>query len=125
MKKILYIEDNEDNIFMLKTRLERKGYEVLIARAGLEGYDSARASLPDIILLDVGLPDIDGYETVKKIKNDPIIKEIPVIMLTAHAMAEDRAKAFKAGAEEYEPKPVDLQSLINKIEKLTEKRLLK
>ena len=121
MKKVLYIEDNEDNIFMLKSRLEYKGYEVIIAKDGYEGYETAMTSAPDIILLDVGLPGIDGYETAKKIKDDEKIKNIPIIMLTAHALSDDRAKAIQAGAEEYEPKPIDMASLIGKIEALTVK----
>lgn len=123
MKKILYIEDNEDNIFMLKMRLERKGYQVTIAMNGLEGCNKARSeaenSLLDIILLDVGLPDIDGYEVAKRIKSDSSIKHIPIIMLTAHALSEAHEKALQAGAEEYESKPVNFESLLQKIEKLT------
>ena len=118
MTKLLYIEDNEDNIFMLKTRLERKGFEMLIARNGLEGLQVAQTASPDLILLDVGLPIMDGYEIAKKIKADPAIQHIPIIMLTAHVMVEDREKAFQSGANEYEPKPVNMVSLLKKIETL-------
>lgn len=119
MKKVLYIEDNDDNIYMLKTRLERKGYEMVIAKDGFSGIQAVHDSMPDIILLDVGLPDMDGYETAKKIKQDQTIKHIPIIMLTAHALSDDREKAIKSGAEEYESKPVNLVALITKIEALT------
>ncbi len=121
MKKVLYIEDNDDNIYMLKTRLERKGYEVLIAKDGFAGIQSAKDAQPDIILLDVGLPDMDGYQTASKIKQDPSILHIPIIMLTAHALSDDREKAIKAGAEEYEAKPVNFVALLAKIEQLTTK----
>lgn len=121
MKKVLYIEDNDDNIYMLKTRLERKGYEVLIAKDGFAGIQSAKDAQPDIILLDVGLPDMDGYQTASQIKQDPSIQHIPIIMLTAHALSDDREKAIKAGAEEYEAKPVNFAVLLAKIEQLTAK----
>lgn len=120
MKKVLYIEDNEDNIYMLQSRLERKGYEVIIARDGFEGYDTAISALPDIILLDVGLPGMNGYETAQKLKSNPAIQQIPIIMLTAHALSDDREKAIKAGAQEYESKPVNIVALVDKIEVLTE-----
>ncbi len=120
-KKILYVEDNEDNIYMLKMRLERKGYEMIIAKDGLEGYNTTVSVLPDIILLDVGLPVMDGYEAAKKIKADSRINHIPIIMLTAHVLAEDHQKAFHAGADAYEPKPINMPELLKKIEALTSK----
>lgn|SRR3990167_1080241 len=119
MTKILYIEDNDDNIYMLKMRLERKGHEVLIARDGLAGYHAAVENKPDIILLDVGLPVLDGYQTAQKLKADDSVKKIPVIMLTAHALSEDRDRALNSGADEYEAKPVNLAALLQKIEALT------
>jgi len=118
MTKVLYIEDNEDNIYMLKMRLEKKGFEVVIARDGQAGLNAALTVSPDIILLDVGLPVLDGYQVAKKAKSDPKIAHIPIIMLTANALAEDRDKALKAGANEYEPKPVNMQNLLAKIEAL-------
>lgn len=122
MTKILYIEDNEDNIYMLKMRLERKGFEVLIARDGLAGYNAAVENKPDIILLDVGLPVLDGYQTAQKLKTDDSVKQIPVIMLTAHALSEDRDRALNSGADEYESKPVNLPALLQKIEALARKK---
>ena len=119
MTTVLYIEDNEDNIFMLKSRLERKGYDVLIAKDGFAGYEAAVANIPDIILLDVGLPEMDGYDTARKVKSDEATKHIPIIMLTAHALSDDRDKAFAAGADEYEAKPVNFSVLLEKIAKLT------
>lgn len=120
MVKVLYIEDNEDNIYMLKIKLERKGFDVIIAKDGLEGYSMAKTVLPNIILLDVGLPVMDGYQVAQKIKGDPAIRHIPIIMLTAHALAEDRIKAIEAGADEYEPKPVNLEELLKKMAMLTD-----
>lgn len=117
--RILYIEDNDDNIYMLKNRLERKGYEVVVARDGLEGYTMATTCEPAIILMDVGLPVLDGYQAVGKIKSDPRINHIPIIMLTAHALSEDRERAIKAGANDYEPKPINFQALLTKIVALT------
>lgn len=121
MKRVLYIEDNEDNIFMLKMRLERKGYEVHIAKDGNSGYEASISLQPDIILLDVGLPDMDGYETARKIRADSKILHIPIIMITAQALSDDKEKAFEAGAQEYEPKPVNFDGLLEKIETLTSK----
>ncbi len=121
MTKILYIEDNEDNIYMLKMRLEKKGFEVVIARDGQEGLNAFKTVSPDIVLLDVGLPIMDGYQVANKAKSDPKISHIPIIMLTANALAEDRDKALKAGADEYEAKPLNMQNLLAKIEKLTKK----
>jgi two-component system cell cycle response regulator DivK len=118
MTKILYIEDNEDNIYMLKTRLERKGYEVMVAMDGFKGFDLAKTCAPDIILLDVGLPEMDGYETTKKIKAEADIAHIPIIILTAHVQASDRDKALRSGAQEYESKPINLASLLEKIQRL-------
>jgi two-component system, cell cycle response regulator DivK len=120
MTKVLYIEDNEDNIYMLKTRLERKGFEVLIATDGFQGYETALATKPDIILLDVGLPGMDGYETTKKIKNTPEISSIPIIILTAHAQSVDRDNALAAGAQDYESKPINMALLLEKIALLTQ-----
>ena len=118
MSKILLVEDNEMNRDMLTRRLERKGFEVVIAVDGQAGVDMASSSSPDIILMDLSLPVIDGWEATRKIKADPATRSIPVIALTAHAMAGDEQKALQAGCNDYDTKPIDLKRLLNKIEKL-------
>ena len=118
MSKILLVEDNEMNRDMLSRRLERKEYEVVIAVDGQVGVDMASSSSPDIILMDLSLPVIDGWEATRKIKADPATHSIPVIALTAHAMAGDEQKALQAGCNDYDTKPIDLKRLLNKIEKL-------
>lgn len=117
-KHILYIEDNEENIYMLNLRLTRKGYEVSTAKDGEEGIKKAKELLPDLILVDVGLPILDGYDVTKHLKSDPKTKSIPIIILTAHALLEDKLKAFEAGADEFETKPVVMQALLTKINQL-------
>jgi CheY-like chemotaxis protein len=114
-KKILYVEDNDDNVYMLKPRLERKGYEVLIAVDGKEGVYLANNSSPDLILMDLDLPILNGWEASKQLKNDSNTKHIPIIALSARAMAEDRNKAMDAGCDDFDSKPVDFNSLIEKI----------
>lgn len=121
MTKVLYIEDNEDNIFMLKSRLERKAFEVIIAENGLDGYNSAVANQPDLILLDAGLPILDGYQAAQKLKSDERTRHIPIIMLTAHALASDKERALNAGADDYEPKPINLPLLLEKMTALLKK----
>ena len=121
MTKILYVEDNEDNIFMLKMRLERKGYEVVVAMDGQDGVEKACSILPDIILMDVGLPVLDGYEATRQIKSGEETKNIPLIMLTAHALTSDEEKAMAAGADAYAAKPVNFKALIEQIEELLAK----
>lgn len=116
MSKILYVEDNEDNVFMLATRLRRKGYEVVIARDGAEGINLAHAESPDLILMDLSLPVLDGWEATRRLKASPETQSIPIIALTAHAMAGDREQAVAAGADEYDTKPVRLPALLAKIE---------
>jgi CheY-like chemotaxis protein len=118
MSKILLVEDNEMNRDMLTRRLERKGFEVVIAVDGQAGIDMATSSNPDIILMDLSLPVIDGWEVTCKIKADPATRSIPVIALTAHAMAGDEQKALQAGCDDYDTKPIDLKRLLNKIENL-------
>jgi len=118
MSKILLVEDNEMNRDMLTRRLERKGFEVVIAVDGQAGVSMASSSSPDIILMDLSLPVIDGWEATRKIKADPVTQSIPVIALTAHAMAGDEQKALQAGCNDYDTKPIDLKRLLNKIEKL-------
>lgn len=123
MLKILLVEDNETNRDMLSRRLARRGYEVIIAVDGAEGLAMARAEAPDLILMDMSLPVLDGWEATRQIKAAANTCAIPVIALTAHAMAGDREKALKAGCDEYETKPVEFQRLLSKIEALLNGKL--
>ena len=118
MRKILLIEDNEMNRDMLTRRLERKGFEVVIAVDGQAGIDMASSANADIILMDLSLPVIDGWEATRRIKADPVTQAIPIIALTAHAMAGDEQKALEAGCDAYDTKPVDFKRLLGKIDKL-------
>jgi len=118
MIKILLVEDNEMNRDMLTRRLERKGFEIVIAVDGKAGIDMASSSNPDIILMDLSLPVIDGWEATRQIKADPATQSVPVIALTAHAMAGDEQKALAAGCDDYDTKPIDLKRLLGKIETL-------
>lgn len=122
MAKILLVEDNEMNRDMLSRRLERRGYQVLIAEDGAAGVSMARADSPDLILMDMSLPVMDGWEATRQIKAAPETKDIPVIALTAHAMAGDEEKALAAGCNDYETKPVDLPRLLVKIEVLLQSK---
>jgi len=115
MATILLVEDHEDNRDMLTRRLERKGYRVIAAVDGAEGVAMAGQHRPDLILMDLSLPIMDGWEATRRIKADPNTKDIPVVALTAHAMAGDREKALGAGCDEYETKPVDFVRLMGKI----------
>ncbi len=119
MVKILLVEDNEMNRDMLSRRLERRGYEVIIATDGLAGVEAALSVMPDLVLMDMSLPVIDGWEATRQIKANPATAAIPVIALTAHAMAGDREKAIDAGCDDYDTKPIDLSALITKIVRLT------
>lgn len=116
LTKILLVEDNEMNRDMLSRRLIRKGYEIAIAVDGAEAVVLARRLLPDLILMDMSLPVIDGWEATRQIKADVNTKRIPVIALTAHAMAEDQQRAMDAGCDDYDTKPIELARLISKIE---------
>jgi CheY-like chemotaxis protein len=118
MTTILIVEDNEMNRDMLSRRLERKGYQILLAVDGAEGVDVTRAQMPDLILMDMSLPVVDGWEATRQIKADAGLKHIPIIALTAHAMANDREKALDAGCDEYDTKPIELPRLLGKIEAL-------
>ncbi len=115
MAKVLLVEDNEMNRDMLSRRLKRKGFEVIIAADGREGVAKASAESPDLILLDMSLPVMDGWEAARQIKADSETRDIPIIALTAHAMAGDREKALEAGCDEYDTKPIELQRLLGKI----------
>lgn len=121
MPKILLVEDNEMNRDMLSRRLQRKGFEVLIATDGEQGVALAQAEQPDLILMDMSLPVLDGWEATRKIKADPMIRAVPVIALTAHAMAGDQEKCVAAGCDDYDTKPVDLARLLGKIELLLQR----
>jgi len=116
MSKILLVEDNEMNRDMLSRRLARRGYEILVAEDGSKGVDLARSENPDLILMDMSLPVMDGWEATRQIKASPETSFIPVIALTAHAMSSDRDKALAAGCDEYDTKPVELSRLLEKIE---------
>ena len=118
MAKILLVEDNEMNRDMLSRRLERKGHSVTIAIDGAEGLDKARSDTPDLILMDMSLPAIDGWEVTRRLKADEATRRIPVIALTAHAMASDEQKAREAGCDDFDTKPIKLPRLLDKIQAL-------
>jgi CheY-like chemotaxis protein len=118
MPRLLYVEDNEMNRDMLSRRLQRRGFEVLIAADGEQGLVIAAAEQPDLILMDMSLPILDGWEATRRLKAAPGTERIPVIGLTAHAMATDRDKCLEAGCDDYDTKPVELGRLLQKIERL-------
>ena len=122
MPKILLIEDNEMNRDMLSRRLVRKKYEVLVAADGREGVEMARSEAPDLILMDMSLPVMDGWEATRRLKASPETQAIPVVALTAHAMSGDREKAMEAGCDDYDTKPIELPRLLGKIEALLGER---
>lgn len=121
MPRILYVEDNDDNIYMLRRRLERHGFEVVVARDGAEGVEAARRERPDLVLMDLGLPVLDGWEATRRLKADPATRGIPIIALSAHAMAGDREHAIEAGCDDYDVKPVDWPRLSAKIAALLDR----
>ena len=122
MTKILLVEDNEMNRDMLSRRLIRKGYDVIIAVDGEEGIAKTKSELPELILMDMSLPVLDGWDATRRIKSDPEMKSIPVIALTAHAMAGDREKTIEAGCDDYDTKPIDLKRLLGKMETLLNRK---
>jgi CheY-like chemotaxis protein len=122
MPKILLVEDNEMNRDMLSRRLQRKGYEVAMALDGEQGVNMAKSEKPDLILMDMSLPVIDGWEATRRLKADAETQPIPVIALTAHAMSGDREKAIEAGCNDYDTKPIELPRLLQKIEALLPKK---
>ena len=115
MTKILYVEDNPDNVYMLTRRLKKKGFELIIAGDGQEGIDKAVDEKPDLILMDLSLPTMDGWTATAKLKKIEEVKDIPIIALSAHAMPEHRDRAIKAGCSDYDTKPVDIKRLLSKI----------
>lgn len=121
MPKILYVEDDEMNRDMLSRRLVRKGYDVVMAVDGQQGVDMAYAEAPDIILMDLSLPKLDGWQATRLLKASPQTRSIPIIALTAHAMVGDRGKATEAGCDDYDSKPIELPRLLGKIELLLSK----
>ena len=118
MAKILLVEDNEMNRDMLSRRLERRGYEVVIAVDGQQGVEIAQSASPDLILMDMSLPVMDGWEATRQLKAKEAMKRTPIIALTAHAMSGDREKALQAGCDDYDTKPIELPRLLAKIEAL-------
>jgi CheY-like chemotaxis protein len=120
MSRILLVEDNELNRDMLSRRLVRKGYEVLIAEDGAAGVVMASVERPDLVLMDVSLPVMDGWEATRRLKAAPETRSIPIIALTAHAMSTDRLKALEAGCDDYETKPIELDRLLGKMTRLLE-----
>ena len=115
MAKILIVEDNEMNRDMLSRRLIRKGFEIVMAEDGRKGVEMSKSENPDLILMDLSLPIMDGWQATTSIKSDDQTKNIPIIVLTAHAMAGDREKALDAGADEYDTKPIEFKRLLGKI----------
>jgi two-component system, cell cycle response regulator DivK len=118
MKRILIVEDNEMNRDVLSRRLRRHGYDVLIAPAGLTGLELAQKDRPDLILMDLGMPDIDGWECARRLKTELTTSAIPIIALTAHAMLDDRQKALDAGCDDFDTKPIDFARLLAKMNQL-------
>ena len=116
MPKLLLVEDHEEIWDFLSRRLRRRGFEVLVATDGREGVERARSERPDLVLLDMNLPVIDGWAAARALKADPGTRRIPIIALTAHALAGDRDKALAAGCDDYHPKPVDFSRLVTQIE---------
>ncbi len=118
MPKILVVEDNEENRDSLSRRLQRRGFEVIIAADGRIGVDMAKAEKPDLILMDMNMPEVDGWEATKQIKAFPGMTEVPVIALTAHAMTGDRERAIAAGCTDYHSKPIEFTKLLTQIESI-------
>lgn len=122
MVKLLYVEDNEDNLYMLTNRLKRRGYEVVAARDGESGVAMAASEAPALVLMDLSLPVIDGWEATRRLKSARETQHIPVIGLSAHSMAGDREKALAVGCDDYDTKPVELPRLLAKINALLARR---
>jgi len=116
MRKILYIDDTENNRILVSRRLHKEGYEVLTAESAAQGLALAGEAMPDLILMDMGMPEVDGWSATRQLKADPRLRDIPVIALTAHAMHGDHEKALAAGCDDYETKPFDFPRLLEKIQ---------
>jgi CheY-like chemotaxis protein len=123
MPTILLVEDNEMNRDMLSRRLQRKGHEVLIAVDGIQGVELAQTQIPDLILMDMSLPVLDGWQATQQLKAAPETSGIPIIALTAHAMAGDREKCLEVGCDDYDTKPIEFSRLLGKIQALLEKKI--
>ncbi len=121
MAKILYVEDNEDNIYMLSNRLTQRGHEIIVARDGQEGIDLAEREMPALILMDLNLPIVDGWEATRRLKATATTRHIPIIALSAHAMLGDRDRALAAGCDDYDTKPIELARLLQKIGAMLDK----
>ena len=115
MTKILYVEDNEDNIYMLQSRLERRGFGVVVAMDGEQAVEMALAEKPSLIIMDLSLPNVDGWEATRRLKANEKTRHIPVVALSAHAMVGDRETALDAGCDDYDTKPVDFKRLLEKV----------
>ncbi len=122
MSTILYVEDNDDNVYVMQARLTRAGFTLVVAPDGERGVAMAATDAPDLILMDLGLPGIDGWEATRRLKAAAETKHIPVIALSAHAMAGDREKALAAGCDDYDTKPVEFPRLLQKMQALLSKR---
>jgi two-component system, cell cycle response regulator DivK len=118
MPRILYVEDNENNVYMLSRRLKRHGFEVMVAADGAQGVEIARSEHPDLILMDLNMPVLDGWEAARRLKGTAETQAIPIIALSAHAMAGDRERALEAGCDDYDTKPVQIDSLLTKMRAL-------
>ena len=118
MPRILYVEDNEDNVYMLRRRLAKHGYEMIVAQDGAKGVEAAIREKPDLILMDLGLPVLSGWEAAQQLKGSAETKLIPIIALSAHALEGEREKALAAGCDEFETKPIDLERLLEKLARL-------
>ena len=121
--KILCVEDSDDSLFMLHRRLTRAGFDVKIATNGKEGVDWAKTLLPDLIVMDLNLPGLNGWEATRQLKNQPETKHIPIIVLTAHAEEKSRDRAIAAGCDAYETKPIDFGGLVRKIQSLVDRSM--
>jgi two-component system cell cycle response regulator DivK len=118
LAKILYVEDNEDNVYMLRRRLARHGYEMIVAEDGAKGVEAATREQPDLILMDLGLPVLSGWEAAQQLKQAARTQAIPIVALSAHALEGERDKALAAGCDDFESKPVDLERLLEKLARL-------